>query len=489
MLRLVAIPVAVLSVAAAEEPAPDDIAGLVVKLGSEDFAEREAATRRLAELGTAAIDQLRAATRSDNAEAARRAVGLLRKAERKLASEKTLAPTLVELDAKDRPLDEVLAVLSEEAKYDVVLGGVKTANLAAKKVTVATGGKVPFWSAVLAVCAAGDLRIASAGGFLAPGAMPPPRDRAGAGVRTARNVNQAVVLEARGDAPPRPAAVKGAVLIEAVPIPKVAAPKGPAVLLQAWPEPRLRWDGTADLKVTRALAAGEKLAAEYVPMPKGNVVGKREGMVLIQNPDGSATWSRDTAAFEVAGTLRPNARQALLRIKPGEKPVEVADELGVSLFAHVRSGVEPLAHARGLEPNKQVAGASSAGVELTVTYRKNGAGRLVASVELSFDKAVQYAGVSDELPGAPGGAGAAVGNHTVHGIRIADADGKPYTLGLASGANQFDPTGKRVVMKLQLELHTNRDGQGPPASATFWGTAVRGVEIPVTLRDVPLTSR
>ena len=42
-------------------------------------------------------------------------------------------------------------------------------------------------------------------------------------------------------------------------------------------------------------------------------------------------------------------------------------------------------------------------------------------------------------------------------------------------------------MALTLELHPDKDGHGPPAIATFWGTYAKPVEVPVVLKDVPLS--
>ena len=44
-------------------------------------------------------------------------------------------------------------------------------------------------------------------------------------------------------------------------------------------------------------------------------------------------------------------------------------------------------------------------------------------------------------------------------------------------------------MTLTLELRPDRDGSGPPATVTFWGTHARPVEVPVLLKDVPLAGK
>lgn len=471
-------------------PKPTEAKRLVEQLGSPDFLEREAASKRLEALGAAAIEELRAAAKSDNPETARRAGELLRKAERRLVNEKILAPTLVQLDAKDQPLDAVLADLSKQVKCEVVVGGLKPEDLASKKVTVATNGKVAFWDAVLKLCDAADAQIAGVGGYVAPGAMP-YLGRAKPGVRIAADRNRAVVLEDRGGAPKRPFAVNGAVLVEAVPFPKNVLPlatPNPTVLLQAWPEPQLQWEGTAATKVSRATdAAGGKLAAEFAPAPAGDVRAAGAGTILIRNPDGSVSVVRDTgSAFELPGGFKPNVRQAVVRFKVPEKPTPAAKELDVSVFATVRTGVEALCEVRGLEAGKAATGTGPAGTEVSVTYSTDVRGRLVASVRLAYDmKAVRAAAVDDDLPGARGAA-AGFGNHTVYGLRVTDAAGKPYTLGLSSGANQIEPDAKRQVFRLEFELHREKEGHGPPAVVSFWGTQARAVEVPLTLTDVPL---
>jgi hypothetical protein len=490
-MRAAAIPALLLAAAAAAQPpAADDPARLVGRLNHPDYHEREAATRRLEEIGPPALDALRAGCRSEDPETVRRAAEVLRKVERRAANEKALAPTRVELDAADRHLNAVLADLSKQAGCEVVLAAPKPEELELRKVTVSTGGKVPFWEAVLKVCDAGRLRVAGSGGFVAPGATPYTSRAYSKGGRVAPDARKAVVLEDRGDAPRRPAGVYGAVLVEALPL--AAAGDRPVALFQVWPEPRLTWEATTGVKVVRATdPAGGRLAAEPAEARPGGPVGA-DGLVLVRNPDGSASLVRDTGpAFELAGAFRPNARQAVVRLKSAEKDgpaPRAAKELAVTVFATARTGVEPLCRVDGLEAGKPATAAGTGGVGLSVTYtapRGRGAG--VAAVELSFDpRAVHPAPAGDELPGVKG-AGAGFGNGTAHGLRVTDAAGKPFVLGLSGGATRSDPGGRWVVLSLTLELHPGRDEIGPPAAVTFWGTAAKPVEVPVVLADVPLT--
>lgn len=520
-MRFLVLPAALLmSVAAAQPPPPKppDVARLVEQLGSEEFDEREAATKRLEELGAAAIEELKAGAKSENAEIARRAQELLRKAERRLANEKALAPTLVELDLKDKRLDDVLAELSKQANCDVVLGGVKPAELAHKKVSVSTGGKVPFWEAVLKVCDKADVQIAGVAGFYAPGSMPlaatrppatpgslvppvgpPPRggrplpasdllgNNPDAPYRRTANANSAVVLEAR-DTPRRPSAVYGAVLVESPQLPKTATPDQPSALLQVWPEPRLQWQSTSGVKVTGATdATGARLAAEYIPPGELPRTGSGDA-VLVRNPDGTAKLIRDPGGpFSLPGAFRPNPRQAVVRFKPGDKPPAATANFDASLIGTVRSGIEPLSKATKLEADKAATGTGVNGVEMSVTYRAGPNGRYAATVELVYDpNAVAPAGAGDDLPGI-NGATAGLGNNCVFGVRVTDDAGKPYALGLTGGDNRVEPGGRKATMRLTLELHPDKDGSGAPAAVTFWGTYSRPVEVPVKLMGVALS--
>src|SRR5690242_1409603 len=73
-------------------PAPVPPARLIERLGSSDFAEREAATRALDEIGPAVLADLRQATTSDDPEVRRRAGELVRLIERRAEAARLLAP-------------------------------------------------------------------------------------------------------------------------------------------------------------------------------------------------------------------------------------------------------------------------------------------------------------------------------------------------------------------------------------------------------------
>ena len=318
-------------------------------------------------------------------------------------------------------------------------------------------------------------------------ALPLPRSSALPRVRSPRDANRAVVLGPRGSSPRRPAAVYGAVLVEALPFPKTAAPSPHSALLQVWPEPRLAWGSATGARISAAIdAAGERLTPEAVALvpPKAQLTS-HESLVIVRNADGTAGTLVVSDPLKVG--FVPNSRQAIVGFQSGERQPTVLKELHVALLGTVRTGVEPLARASKLEFNQSSTVTGAGGVEMTISYGKNDDNAFVAKVTLSYDRRqVEAAGVGVELRGTKG-LGPSIGNHTVHGVRITDADGKPYTLGLTSGQSRPEANGRQVV-GLNLELHPDKDGHGPPATATFWGTYAKPVEVPVVLKDVPLSS-
>jgi hypothetical protein len=465
---------------AAPVPQPNarEAAQLVEKLGATEFAEREAASKRLEELGVLALDDLRAACKSDNPEIADRAKDLVRKIERRVSSERILAPTLVELDAKDAPLDDVLAALSKQAGYEVVLGGLKAEEAAGKKITVATG-KVPFWSAVLKVCDVAELQVAGSGGFIVPGAMP-YRPRAnqirgaleGTSARVAADINTAVILEARNDTKKRPASVQGAVLVEAFEMPRGAfTPNGTAATLHFLPEPKVAWQMVANLKITKALDTdGRKLTHDLTPPPR--------------------TLDRLGRPTSVPLESGGNTRQAVAKFKTTDGPVTRARELAGSAYGLVRAAAEPLATV-ALDPDKAVTVRGPVGgVEVTASERTEKDKRFVY-IKLSYNSIEVVPARNGDLEVVRKGADANVKlvgeDKLTHGLRITDADGKPFETSLASTLADFDRLNpRRFVIQLKLELVPAKDGPMVPAKVVFWGATTKPVEVPFVLKDVPL---
>lgn len=183
---LLGIGVVLGSLALAQQPTDKTIAGLIDKLGSGDFEDREQAEQELDKLGLKAIDALKQAAKSEDAEVRRRAEDLVAKIEKREASALILRPTRVTLSLKDAPVAEAIAALRKQTDFAIQLHDPEEK---AKDVKVTLELKdVAFWEALAALCDKAGLaetNVAQAGAIggvgrpirpirIAPGVKPIP---------------------------------------------------------------------------------------------------------------------------------------------------------------------------------------------------------------------------------------------------------------------------------------------------------------------------
>lgn len=427
-------------------PTPREAESLIEKLGHEEYVVREAASRRLEAFGVLALAPLRIAAKSDNPEIAERAKNLLPKIEFRIASDHLLTPTLVEINVKEARLDNVLAALSKQAGCEVVLGGIKREEMAAKKITVAAEGKVPFWTAVLKVCDAGDLRLV----------VVPKQD-------------DVVMLEPRNSTKKRPMSVYGAVLIESLETPRAATPNA---LLQIWPEPKLSWKSVSRVKVARAISGeGRLLTPEYV-LARPLQIPNWKPLPIVITADGSS-------AFD--GPFNSNSRQSEVRFK-GNGDWQPSREFIGSVLGTVRTVPEALATLQ-LNPNRQVAVKGQAGVEMKASLRIDKDGKTFVDVVLSFEPtALEAVQLKDKLPEVK--LLAADGNQSLLGVRVTDTDDAAFALLLNRQGVRF--INNRISADLSFEVLIKKDGATTPAKVTFWGRVLKPVDVPFAFKDLPL---
>jgi hypothetical protein len=142
---------------------------LIKQLGADGFDEREQAQKELEKIGPVALESLRKAAKSPEAEVARRATDLVARLEELLKSGKPLAPKKVNLKLKDVSVVDAVAELSKQSGYPIQVGGDK-AKLAGRKVTLETG-ETSFWEAFDQLCHKAGLVEAARDPNLPPGAL------------------------------------------------------------------------------------------------------------------------------------------------------------------------------------------------------------------------------------------------------------------------------------------------------------------------------
>src|SRR5262249_4288458 len=102
---------------------PKQIARQIEELGDRRHAKREAAERALRQIGVPALDALREAARSKDAEVRRRATRLLRQIENLAEAARLLASPRLRLVYKDTPLADAVADIEKKTGIAIKLEG------------------------------------------------------------------------------------------------------------------------------------------------------------------------------------------------------------------------------------------------------------------------------------------------------------------------------------------------------------------------------
>ena len=127
--------------AASHVPSSSEIAKLIEQLGDRDYATRELATKRLAEVGETTLVPL-AAVPLDHPERAERAARLLVSIRDRLENEKLLAPTLIKLPKGEQPLRHALELIEAQSRIKLWIDD--DASVLNQWVKL-DGGEKPFW--------------------------------------------------------------------------------------------------------------------------------------------------------------------------------------------------------------------------------------------------------------------------------------------------------------------------------------------------------
>lgn len=135
---------------------PSEIAKLIEQLGARDYAVREAAGKRLVEIGDLALAPL-AAVPPDHPERSTRAARLLVSIRDRLENEKLLAPTLVVLPRGEQPLRRVFELIETQSRIKLDING--DSSVLNQRVKL-SGGEKPFWEHLQQVVSATGLDVA-----------------------------------------------------------------------------------------------------------------------------------------------------------------------------------------------------------------------------------------------------------------------------------------------------------------------------------------
>lgn len=492
--RLVVLVVPVALFLAAPSRAADAarIARLIDQLGSERFDDREEAFRALERLGPPALEALRQAAANKDLEIARRAADLAARAACRLATARTLDAGRIRLEYKDRPVPEVVADFASRTGYPLQLDDKDRARLAQRTITLDTG-EVSFWEALEQLCGKAGLVEE---GLRDPTKYPPPLIP---NLGRKQNVVsrspyladdsfglQAALILADGKQPTPPTHVIGALRIRALSPghphrDHLPQPGDTHLVLDVAPGPGLGWHSLVSVRVDKAIDdRGQRLVQRGASLGGAGLDGDDEIRFLLAEQVG------------VTSAPGPGYRHQIpVRLKLGALPSKQVKELHGTLAAEVLTPPGPL---MVIDDVVKAAGRSVRGEEgglLTVAEASREAeGRVRLKVRL-------------ETPPPPQswrrfGAAALLNGQVLAQRRLLfqgddRADTPPSELILLDAKGEVIPrregrgTGKGVGTAHEYELTFQpRPGQSEPARLVYNGRRLVVIEVPFTLKDVPL---
>jgi hypothetical protein len=502
---LLAGPTALLQ-AADQAPAPNPTL-LIERLGSFEFSERQDAMRLLNALGEPALPALKASLRSDDVELRRRCEELIARIERRLESARAVSPKRVQLTYKDTPLAEAIADFNRKSGYTIELGG-DTAKFAGRRITLDTPA-VTFWEALDQFCEkAGLIEV----GLVAPADAPKTptvedermlqRQQilwARGGVMTYNPYQQATVdlgkiVLVDGTPPALPGFRSTAVRVRLLPkhVPVYGSPGGndeKTLPLEITPEPGLPWLGLVSIRVDRALDEhGQTLVQPSLFLAQLSD--------LNANPYAQAMlWNGNLSYYPYQQQVMGNPNHAPIRLRMAEKPTRMVKELEGLLTCQVQTPLEPLI---AVENVLKAAGTTAEGVDggtikvVDVKRETNG--------QVKLKVVIQAPGQDADFMGGFGVGRAvrinmAVMKMRVNGVQAAanagnlelrDDRGVPFQL-VSAGAQQQAQVmmAGQGVVEQELVFQPNA-AQGSPAKLVYLGRRTVTVEVPFSLKDLPL---
>jgi hypothetical protein len=466
------------------------VAALIARLGSTRFDEREAATRALEALGPEALELLRKALPSRDAEVRRRAGQLVQKIEWRLASDRALEPTRLRLVYRDTPVRVAAADLARKTGFLIQLEGGRT-KLAERRLTLDTGDAT-LWEALAEFCHQAGL---AEGGFR-PGAS--LEDRYRSDLRESRVITLGDVSGEGADRQERQLFLKdgsaqalptyqaGALRIRALPPDTPLA--GPSKAegetlfgLEVRLEPRLLLQSVLALRIDRAVD------------DRGQTLTPSEALVATAASSGVGTevlifWN---GFSELPSNLPSGAGQVPVRLRLPDRPSRRLKELQGSIALQVQTPPEPLVTVdRLLEAVGQtVQGDDGSSVRLT-EVRREGDGQVLLQVEVApaprdlfFDGLPVRIVMTNRGPRRGPVQGMLV-PPVVGAGQLTLLDARGGKVPLADGTiPAVSASGKGWEFIL---AYRPGPGQGEPSRLIYTGRRSATVEVPFTLKDVPL---
>ncbi len=478
----------------AQQAMAEQAARLIADLGSDDFETRERAARQLKEMGPAVAPALRKAAASSDPEVRRLALDVAEHLARKLEAAEVLEPKRFRLAVRDMPLSFAVQEFQRATGARLQLDGVK----ADRKITLDTG-YTSFWEAFDKFCDAAGLveKVFDSPTNDNNNGMP----QYGWGRRRmiwngrfyqqqqddilpALMNGQFVLTE--GKPSPRPTFQAGALRFRALPagvsLGKHSTTKGDKELifgLELLPEPALAWEKVQSLHITKAVDdQGQSLDVAQLTGGEPQTANGFDDMVFYGGDFGGAAGGNN------------GGQRVPLRLTLGRKPSAVLKELSGVVTIKMQTGTQSIATVdRILEARDKAVKATDGSFLKVVEVKREEGGKLVVHVK------IEQAPDEDAAAMNPWGwrGGMALGG-VVNGGENVDSSVSTGSLVL------FDARGNlvRLLSKEQIPdesgsgneeyrfTYQTVKGQPEPSKLVLQGRRPVSIDVPFTLKDVPL---
>lgn len=472
---------------------------LISRLGSKDFAEREASMRALEAMGSANLDRLKQALKNPDPEVRYRAEILIQAIERRERSARLLAPRMVRLEFHDTTFESALRSVREKTGLQLN----KDADVGSTAVDLDTG-ELPLWEALDVFCQktglvdvtqdrlrrmqvardAAEQAVNFARVF--PGQVQPPGIRQAYAPRTAEGFSR-LILTARPDNPIA-TSYAGAVRMRLLEPARRAADEI-RLVVDVSVEPGVSWRQIVDVRVDKAIDNRDGKLVQPLAGDASGVEAEAVARVLMND---MAAMGRYTGGDEACVMIRLKEEHAADKLK----------ELTGTLVAQVLAPVQEFVHVNDLP--KQAG----------KTFRSGrGESVEISSVELQTDNRIRLRLVFREpnstfqlsrngrliaLNGQAGNRVIVQGNLVIAGggrsglpsqsldVRFFDKDDQQIH------AENFSESIRIVDGEISREfdlLFSPSKGNLPLEHLAWHGRRIETVDIPFRFADIPLPPR
>jgi hypothetical protein len=468
--------------AATPASTPTAIPALVEQLGSEQFAEREAAAAAIMKLGAPALPALQAALKSESAEVRERAAGLLAKIRRVTESAEKLVAKRVKLDYQDIPLGTAVNDLKSRTGLNIALDANRVTN-PLRRVTVQSG-ELPAWEALEAFCAAAGLREVFQNELELPKNTQTTRRGYIASPQPPPNADAVAITLIDGKPEKLPGSRGSAVRVLALPptFPghKVTLGSGELTLcLDVTPVPGLGWQEVAGVKVTRLIDSNDRAGG----------AGTERNTTPGFDPSGMVVFGRGGVAmrFDINGNpippeSQPNPRVVPVPLKLNSETPRAIKRLEGSVFAELQL---PNQHLIAVTDPAKKTGNWYHGpgelrfsvVEVKEAPRTGGTGSIKVQMQFPSPWAVN---MRKRMWG--GGFSESPRTQQPNRVEAFDAEGKPFPL-TNHGYTDMSDDGMTTTQTMAISFP---QGKGVPAKLVVIGPKPVLVEVPFVLENITL---